>query len=56
MNAQERRLALLSLLSTKATSETVKVVESFGAAGAKTKTMNAFLTTITAKTPLLAVT
>jgi large subunit ribosomal protein L4 len=56
MNAQERRLALLSLLSTKATSETVKVVESFATVGSKTKTMNQFLQTIAAKTPLLAVT
>ena len=56
MNAQERRLALLSLLSTKATSETIKVVESFASFGQKTKTMSAFLTSITAKTPLLAVT
>ncbi|MBP9779131.1 50S ribosomal protein L4 [Candidatus Gracilibacteria bacterium] len=56
MNAQERRLALLSLLSTKATSETIKVVESFATVGSKTKTMNQFLQTIAAKTPLLAVT
>lgn len=56
MNAQERRLALLSLLSTKATAETVKVVEGFDSVGAKTKTMSAFLTTITAKKPLLAIT
>lgn len=56
MNAQERRLALLSLLSTKATAEAVKVVSSFDTFGTKTKTMNQFLTTISAKTPLLAVT
>ncbi len=56
MNAQERRLALLSLLSTKATAETVKVVESFETVGMKTKTMSGYLTTITAQKPLLAVT
>lgn len=37
MNAKERRLALLSLLSTKATAENIKVVESFGKDTAKTK-------------------
>ncbi len=56
MNAQERRLALLSMLSTKATEESVKVVENFGTHGAKTKTMMSYLTTITANRPLLAIT
>jgi large subunit ribosomal protein L4 len=56
MNAQERRLALLSLLSTKATDKQVKVVESFGKEGAKTKGMSAFLTAMEAKKPLIAVT
>lgn len=56
MNAQERRLALLSLLSEKATSDSVKIVASFNTVGAKTKTMAGFLTTIAAKKPLLAIT
>lgn len=56
MNAQERRLALLSLLSTKATENHVKVVESFGKDGAKTKGMTAFLALMEAKKPLIAIT
>jgi large subunit ribosomal protein L4 len=56
MNAQERRLALLSLLSTKATDNNVKVVESFGKDAAKTKGMSAFLTSMEAKKPLIAIT
>lgn len=56
MNAQERRLALLSLLSTKATDNNVKVVASFGKDAVKTKGMNTFLTAIEAKKPLIAIT
>jgi large subunit ribosomal protein L4 len=56
MNKQERRLALLSLLSTKATESAVKVVEDFAKVGEKTKTMNTLLATIEAKKPLLAIT
>lgn len=56
MNKQERRLALLSLLSTKATKESVKVINTFDKVGAKTKDMVTFLAAITAKKPLIAVT
>lgn len=56
MNAQERRLALLSLLSTKATENNVKVVSSFGKDAAKTKGMSTLLTTMEAKKPLIAIT
>lgn len=56
MNAQERRLALLSLLSTKATENNVKVVASFGKDAAKTKGMTTLLTTMEAKKPLIAIT
>lgn len=56
MNKQERRLALLSLLSTKANVSGIKVVESFASVGEKTKTMNTLLATIEAKKPLLAIT
>lgn len=56
MNKQERRLALLSLLSTKATENAVKVVVDFANVGEKTKTMGALLSTIEAKKPLLAIT
>jgi large subunit ribosomal protein L4 len=56
MNKQERRLALLSLLSTKATTENIKVVESFEKVGTKTKSMATLLSKMTAKRPLLAVT
>lgn len=54
MNRQERRLALLSLLSTKATSESIKVVESFE--GNKTKDVVALMSAMTAKKPLFAIT
>lgn len=56
MNKQERRLALFSLLSTKATSEQVKVVETFAGVGEKTKTMAGYIKSIEAKKPLFAVT
>ncbi|MFZ2255622.1 MAG: 50S ribosomal protein L4 [Patescibacteria group bacterium] len=56
MNKQERRLALFSLLSTKATSESIKVVETFAGVGEKTKTMAGYIKTIEAKKPLFAIT
>ncbi len=56
MNKQERRLALVSLLSTKAGAEQIKVVQNFAGVGEKTKTMAGFLSTITARKPLLAIT
>ena len=55
MNAQERRLALLSLLSTKATENSIKVV-AFAKDAMKTKGMTAYLTALEAKKPLIAVT
>ncbi len=54
MNRQERRLALLSLLSTKASQEAVKVVEAFN--GTKTKDVVALMNAMTAKKPLVAIT
>lgn len=54
MNRQERRLALLSLLSTKALSESVKVVEAF--ATNKTKEAVALMSAMSAKKPLFAIT
>lgn len=56
MNKQERRLALFSLLSTKAASDTVKVVETFAGVGEKTKTMSSYIKSIEAKKPLFAIT
>lgn len=56
MNKQERRLALFSLLSTKAATESVKVVETFAGVGEKTKTMAGYMKTIAAKKPLFAIT
>ena len=56
MNRQERRLALTSLLSTKANENNVKVIESFGAETAKTKAMTSLLTAVEAKKPLIAIT
>ncbi len=56
MNKQERRLALVSLLSTKASAEQIKVVAGFDGFGEKTKSMTAYLETITARKPLFAIT
>lgn len=56
MNRQERRLALISLLSTKATQDQIKVVQTFDGVGQKTKAMTTYLSAITAKKPLLAIT
>ena len=55
MNRQERRLALLSLLSQKASNESVKVIESFETAN-KTKNVVNLLSAMTAKKPLFAIT
>lgn len=56
MNAQERRLALLSLLSMKATDKNVKILSSFGSQTTKTKDMRTLLSTIEANKPLIAIT
>jgi large subunit ribosomal protein L4 len=56
MNAQERRLALLSLLSTKASGKNVKVLEKLGAETTKTKDMVKLLALMEAKKPLIAIT
>ena len=56
MNAQERRLSLLSLLSIKATENNVKVISAFGTDATKTKGMTATLNAMEAKKPLIAVT
>lgn len=56
MNKQERRLALLSLLSQKAQDKHVKIVENFAEAGKKTKTMTALIGSIKAEKPLLVIT
>jgi large subunit ribosomal protein L4 len=56
MNKQERRLALVSLLSIKAQSEQIKVVSTFADVGEKTKAMTTYLATIAAKKPLFAIT
>jgi large subunit ribosomal protein L4 len=55
MNKQERRLALYSLLSTKASSASIKIVETFAGVGEKTKTMAGYIKTIEAKKPLFAI-
>ncbi len=56
MNNKERRIALLSLLSTKASAESVKVVESFAKVGEKTKSMTEFLATTGIRKPIFAIT
>lgn len=56
MNKQERRLALYSILSTKAGADAVKVVETFAGVGEKTKSMIGFIKSIEAKKPLFAIT
>ncbi len=56
MNAQERRLSLLSLLSIKATENNVKVISAFGKDAVKTKGMTSTLVAMEAKKPLIAVT
>lgn len=55
MNRQERRLALLSLLSSKAQNESIKVLESFEGAK-KTKEVASLVSAIAAKKPLFAIT
>jgi large subunit ribosomal protein L4 len=56
MNARERRLALLSLLSIKAQNEGIKVIETFASVGEKTKSVLGLLQTAGIKKPILAVT
>ncbi len=56
MNRRERRLALLSLLSDKASREAVKVVEGFDTTATKTKTMAALIVAMEAKKPLFVIT
>ncbi len=56
MNKQERRLALLSLLSMKAQDNNIKVVESFEILGKKTKDMSNLVKTVEAKKPLFVIT
>jgi len=56
MNARERRLALLSLLSIKASAESIKVVETFASVGEKTKSMVDLLKTTGIKKPIFAIT
>lgn len=55
MNRQERRLALLSLLSNKAQNESVKVLESFEGTQ-KTKDVAQLVKNIAVKKPLFAIT
>lgn len=55
MNRQERRLALLSLLSTKAQDDAIKVLESFNGME-KTKNTAQLVATLSAKKPLFAIT
>jgi large subunit ribosomal protein L4 len=56
MNAQERRLSLLSLLSIKAKDNNVKVISAFSSDAVKTKGMKATIATMDAKKPLIAIT
>jgi large subunit ribosomal protein L4 len=56
LSKQERRLALLSLLSTKANDKAVKVLEELSIDHAKTKTMSTLLSAISAPHAVLAVT
>lgn len=56
MNKQERRLALTSLLSMKATAESVKVLAALPEDAVKTKGMKALLTSMNVNKPLLALT
>lgn len=55
MNKKERRLALLSLLSSKAADKKVAVIESFGAEAAKTKAMKGIVANMGVKSALVAV-
>lgn len=56
MNQKERRIALLSLLSTKANEKKVKILETLTAATSKTKTMAQLFHTLDTKRALIAVT
>lgn len=55
MNKKERRLALVSLLSSKAGSQKVAVIESFGEAAAKTKAMQSIVANMGVKSAVFAV-
>jgi large subunit ribosomal protein L4 len=56
MNAQERRLALLSLLSIKAEAGAVKVAETLNGVGEKSKTMSNWISTTAVSRPVIAIT
>ncbi|MDQ1343342.1 MAG: large subunit ribosomal protein [Patescibacteria group bacterium] len=55
MNKKERRLALVSLLSSKAGAKKVAVIESFSEEAAKTKTMQDIVTNMGVKSAVFAV-
>jgi large subunit ribosomal protein L4 len=55
MNKKERRLALLSLLSSKAGSKKIVVIEGFNAEAAKTKSMKGIVTSMGVKSAVFAV-
>ena len=55
MNKKERRLALVSLLSSKATAKKIVVIESFSTDTAKTKAMKAVVANMGMKSALVAV-
>jgi large subunit ribosomal protein L4 len=55
MNKKERRLALVSLLSSKAQSKKIAVIEGFGEEAAKTKTMKGIVTNMGVKSAVFAV-
>ena len=56
MNQKERRLALLSLLSTKANEKKVKILETLSSDSTKTKHMAQLFHTLDTKRALVAVT
>lgn len=55
MNKKERRLAIVSLLSSKAGSKKIAVIESFNEEAAKTKTMQGIVTNMGVKSAVFAV-
>ena len=55
MNKKERRLALVSLLSSKAGSKKIAVIENFTAEAAKTKVMKGIVTNMGVKSAVFAV-
>lgn len=56
MNKKERRLALLSLLSTKAKDQNIKVLESLSEKSSKTKDMATLFSTMNVKKGIVAIT